>query len=101
MHRVQARQPSVESAHRGILIYYCYSIQVAPRGKEGEQIVSSKLSSKNNRCSGVEFEFDSSVPNPGLQCWNKTEHGEAVFEVAAGSYDVAHVSCYKCNRCNC
>jgi hypothetical protein len=31
------------------------------------------LSSKDNRCSGVEFEFDSSVPNPGLQCWNKAE----------------------------
>uniref|UniRef100_A0A0E0G324 Uncharacterized protein n=1 Tax=Oryza nivara TaxID=4536 RepID=A0A0E0G324_ORYNI len=28
-------------------------------------------------------------------------HGEAAFEVAAGSYDVAHASCYKCNRCNC
>ncbi|KAF2922566.1 hypothetical protein DAI22_07g123200 [Oryza sativa Japonica Group] len=29
MQRVQARQPSVASAHRGILVYYCYSIQVA------------------------------------------------------------------------
>uniref|UniRef100_A0A0E0HZT2 Uncharacterized protein n=1 Tax=Oryza nivara TaxID=4536 RepID=A0A0E0HZT2_ORYNI len=82
MQRVQARQPSVASAHRGILVYYCYSIQVAvhlspppyqPRGEEGEQIVSSKLSSKDNRCSGVEFEFDSSEDvHSTLIWWRRT-----------------------------
>uniref|UniRef100_A0A0E0G323 Uncharacterized protein n=1 Tax=Oryza nivara TaxID=4536 RepID=A0A0E0G323_ORYNI len=111
MHRVQARQPSVASAHRGILVYYCYSIQVAvllsPPPYQA-MLSSAGLDLVLALYSSCSHWLNLEDVDSTLIWWRRTPqpallnmHGEAAFEVAAGSYDVAHASCYKCNRCNC